>query len=306
MDVHQSLGRPRLHKKRHTQMIVGVALLVPALSLLVLFVLYPIGYAVWLSFQDLYLLRGIDSIKPFGFGNYVRFFSDPLWTKVTRNTVIWTFGSVAGEVTLGTILALLLNRPVPLRGLLRGIALLPWLMPPVVVAIVWKWILDGQWGILNLTLLNMGILQEPITWLADPRTIWPSILVISWWKSVPFAFINVLAGLQVISPEFYDAAQIDGASRWQRFRHVTLPLLRPVLTVLVLLMLIWRSHEFNLLWVLTQGGPGSDSTTLATMSYEVSFQYYRTSYGSTIGVLLMAVMLVFTFFYIRRVRFDVS
>lgn len=289
-----------------SQALPGLLLLLPAVALLLVFIAYPIGYAIWLSFQDLYLLRGIDSIIPYGLGNFQRFFSDPKWTKYALNTAIWTFGSVIGEVTLGTILALLLNRPLPLRGLLRGLVLLPWVMPPVVAAIVWKWILDGQWGILNYLLLNAGLLDRPVTWLTNPATMWWSILMISWWKSTPFAFVNVLAGLQSIPGELYEAAQLDGASRWNQFWHITLPLLRPVLTVLILLMAIWRSHEFALLWVLTQGGPGDASTTMAILAYKTSFVFFRTSYGASMGVLLMAVILIFTIFYMRRVRLDVQ
>lgn len=299
----RGIRRVRWHRN---QGVAGIILLVPAVALLVIFIAYPIGYAVWLSFQDLYLLRGLDSIQPFGLGNFRRFFTEATWLRYASNTAIWTFGSVAGEVALGTILALLLNRPLPLRGVLRGLVLLPWVMPPVVAAIVWKWILDGQWGILNYVLLNVGLLQRPVTWLTNSSTMWWSILVISWWKSTPFAFVNVLAGLQSIPAELYEAAQLDGASRWSQFWHITLPLLRPVLTVLILLMTIWRSHEFALLWVLTQGGPSEASTTMAILAYKTSFVFFRTSYGASIGVILMAVILIFTILYMRRVRFDIQ
>lgn len=288
------------------QRIAAAGLLVPGLALLAVFVVYPIGHAIWLSFHDLYLLRGLDSIEPFGFGNFRRFFSDPAWITYATNTAIWTFGSVVGEVALGTILALLLHRQLFLRAVWRGLVLLPWLMPPVVAAISWKWVLDGQWGILNYILVNLGLLNVPITWLSDERTMWLSILMISWWKSIPFAFVNVLAGLQMIPGELYEAAEIDGASRWHRFWHITLPLLRPVLTVVVLLMTIWRSHDFDLLWALTQGGPGEASTTLAILAYRSSFEFYRVAYGASLGVLLMSVMLAFTILYMRRVRLDVN
>jgi multiple sugar transport system permease protein len=304
---HQKLsGALRRLLQLRPELLPGLLLLIPALGLLVVFIGYPIGYAIWLSFQDLYLLRGLDSLTPYGFGNYLRFFNDALWTKYVANTAIWTFGSVAGEVLIGTILALLLNRKMVLRGLLRGLVLLPWVMPPVVAAIVWKWILDGQWGILNYLLTSVGLLKEPIVWLTDPTTMWWSILMVSWWKSMPFAFVNILAGLQGVPGELYEAAELDGANRWNLFWHITLPLLRPVLTVLVLLMTIWRSHEFSLLWVLTQGGPGTDSTTIAILAYRTSFVFFRTSYGASMGVLLMLVILVFTVLYMRRVRFDVQ
>ncbi len=306
-DHNQNSGRLRklLTRASRSQAVVGIALLLPAFTFFAVFIIYPILHAVWLSFQDLYLMRGIDSIEPYGFGNFRRFFADPRWTLYVRNTVIWTFGSVVGEVGLGLLLALLLNRRIPFRPVWRGIVILPWLMPPVVVAIVWRWILDGEWGILNYVLMNLGIIQSRISWLTNRSTMWISILVISWWKSIPFSFVNLLAGLQMIPEELYEAAIVDGASLWHRFRMITLPLLRPVLVVVTLLMTIWRSHDFNLLWALTRGGPGGQSTTLAILSYRVGFEFYRVAYGASIGVLLMAFMLVFTGVYMRRIRLDI-
>ncbi len=299
----------RLHdlltRATRSQAVVGIALLIPAFAFFITFILYPIAHAIWLSFQDLYLMRGIDSIEPYGFGNFRRFFADPRWTLYVRNTVIWTFGSVIGEVALGLLLALLLNRRIPFRPIWRGIVILPWLMPPVVVAIVWRWILDGEWGVLNYALMNLGVIESRISWLTNRNTMWISILMISWWKSIPFSFVNLLAGLQMIPSELYEAAIVDGASLWHRFRMITLPLLRPVLVVVTLLMTIWRSHDFNLLWALTRGGPAGQSTTLAILSYKVGFEFYRVAYGASIGVLLMAFMLMFTGVYMRRIRLDI-
>lgn len=289
---------------RRTQLVTGILLLVPAVMLMGIFVVYPIAHAVWLSFQDLYLLRGLDSISPYGFENYRQFFTDPMWTHYVFNTLIWTFGSVAGQMGLGLLLAVLLNRKVFLRPVWRGLVILPWIMPPVVVAIIWRWILDGEWGILNYILIRMGLITSPVTWLSNPRTMWWMILMISWWKNLPFAFVNILAGLQMIPLELYEAATIDGATMFNRFRFITIPLLRPVLTVVALLSIIWRSHDFGLLWALTQGGPRQASTTIAILSYKVGFDFYRISYGASMGVLLMAFMLVFTGIYMRRIRMD--
>ena len=293
-----------LNAALRSQSVVGIALLIPAFAFMVGFIVYPIMHAIWLSFQDLYLMRGIDSIEPYGLGNFRRFFADPRWGLYVRNTLIWTFGSVIGEVLIGLLLALLLNRRILFRPIWRGIVILPWLMPPVVVAIVWRWVLDGEWGVLNYVLMRMGVLETRISWLTNRSTMWASILMISWWKSIPFSFVNLLAGLQMIPEELYQAAIVDGASLWHRFRLITLPLLRPVLAVVALLMTIWRSHDFNLLWALTRGGPGGASTTLAILSYRTGFEFYRVAYGASIGVLLMAFMLVFTGMYMRRIRLD--
>lgn len=293
-----------LRSARRSEAVLGIALLLPASAFMVGFVVYPIIHAVWLSFHDLYLLRGLDSIQPYGLGNFRRFLGDPESLQYIGNTAIWTLGSVAGATVLGLILALLLNRPLPFRAILRGMPLLPWVMHPVVVAILWRWILDGEWGILNYLLVSAEILSAPINWLSDERTMWATILMISCWKNVPFAFVNLLAGLQMIPEELYEAAQIDGASRFQRFWLITMPLLRPVLAIVVLLTTIWRSYDFGLLWALTRGGPRGSSTTLAILAYRSSFEFYRVAYGASIGVMLMGVMLVFTVLYMRRVRID--
>lgn len=284
---------------------VGIALVLPTLALMTLLVGVPIVDAVTLSFKDLYLLRGLTATGFTGLSNYVRFFRDPNCLTYLRNTLVWVLGSVAGELIIGMAVALLLNRQSRARGILRGLILIPWLMPPVVVGVTWKWILDGQWGILNRIVTGAGILRNPIVWLADPRFMWPSIIMVDIWKNMPFAYVNLLAGLQMIPRELYEAAEIDGASKVRAFTSITLPMLKPVISVVVLLLTVWRANEFSLIWVLTQGGPGISSMTLAPLVYSTGFQYYRMSYASAIGVVLMAIMMLFMGIYVKRVRWDI-
>jgi multiple sugar transport system permease protein len=204
-------------------------------------------------------------------------------------------------------LALLLNRNLRFRGVYRALALIPWVMPMVAAGLVWRWIFDGAYGILNYSLLQLGIIHQYVTFLADLTFTWPSVLIVSWWKGYPFVYAVLLAGLQGISKEMYEAAAIDGATGWKAFLNVTLPQLRPVLFVLVLLESIWTANDFTSIWVLTQGGPPPDYTMTLTQLVYVNTQVFdRTAYGAAIAVFLMVWMMVLTVLYVRRVNSDIT
>ncbi|WP_218113319.1 carbohydrate ABC transporter permease [Atribacter laminatus] len=282
----------------------GLILTIPALLGIAIFIALPLVRSILLSFNSLYLLEGMDSGKYIGFKNYVKFFNDPNLFLFLKNTIIWVFGSVFGPGILGMILGLLLNRRIKARPLWRGLALIPWVMPPVVVGMIWRWILDGQWGILNRLLQQIHIIDKPILWLADTSYVMLSIVQVAIWKFFPFWFVNILAGLQVIPQEMYEAAIIDGASSFNVFTKITLPQLRPILFVLVLLQTIWSFNEFTIIWVLTQGGPGNTSMTLAPLVYVNSFKYYRMGYGASIGVVIMIITMIFTAIYLKREKIN--
>ncbi len=287
------------------EMAVGYALLLPGLLGLAIFVVYPVISGVSLAFQSQYLLEP-EKNRWVGFQNFVRFLTqEPKLGLYIGNTVRWVLGSVVGRVTLGMILALLLNRDMPFRGVYRALALIPWVMPGVVSAIIWQWIYNANWGIFNHILKVLGLIRENITWLADRKFIWPAILLVSIWHGYPFSYAFILAGLQVIPHDLYEAALIDGASRWASFRYITLPMLRPVLFVLLLLQTVWNANEFTAIWMLTKGGPADYTMTLAPLVYQTSFIFYRVGYGASIAVLLSAVVMTFAVIYIRTVRSEV-
>jgi len=287
------------------EMMVGYLLLLPGLVGLAIFVVYPVISGVSLAFQSQYLLEP-DKNAWVGLANFAKFlFHEPKLGLYIGNTVRWVVGSVIGRITLGMILALLLNRDMPFRGIYRALALVPWVMPGVVAAIVWQWIYNANWGILNHVLTMLGMIQKNIVWLSDRKLIWPAILGVSIWGGYPFSYAFILAGLQVIPHDLYEAAIIDGASRWSSFRHITLPMLRPVLFVLLLLQTVWNANEFTAIWMLTKGGPADYTMTLAPLVYQTSFVFYRVGYGASIAVLLSLVVLVFAIIYIRSVRSEI-
>lgn len=283
---------------------IGLLLLSPTALLIAVLIGYPLVYAVTLAFTDLYLVKGMDSAAWVGLDNFKRFFRDPQTPHILKNTFIYVTGSLLTQFAFGLLIATLLNQSLRFRGIMRAVALIPWVMPTLVATIVWRWILDGQWGILDQVLLGLGIIDQPIQWLADPKVIWISILVVSLWRHFPFWYVNLLAGLQVIPQELYEVAKIDGASVFSSFWHVTLPLLRPIIVVLFLLETIWRSNEFTTIWTLTRGGPGMQSMTLAPLVYMQSFSFYRMGYSSAIAVLLTIAMVIFTIIYLKRTALD--
>jgi multiple sugar transport system permease protein len=174
-----------------------------------------------------------------------------------------------------------------------------------VAAIVWQWIYNANWGIANHILRSIGLIQKNVVWLSDRKLIWPAILVVSVWKGYPFSYAFLLAGLQVIPQDLYEASTIDGATRWSAFRFITLPMLRPQLFVILLLQTVWTANDFTAIWVLTKGGPADYSMTISPLVYQTSFMFYRMGYGASIAVLLMAVVMVFAVLYIRYIRSDI-
>ena len=290
---------------REKDMIYGYLLLLPGLLGLAIFVVYPMLSGISLAFQRQYLLEpennawiGLENFRTFLFGN-------PKLGLYVKNTVFWVIGSVVGRVSVGFILALLLNREMPFRGLYRALALIPWVMPMVVAAIVWQWIFNANWGIANYLLQSIGLIEKNVVWLADRNWIWPAILLVSIWKGYPFSYAFLLAGLQVIPQDLYEAATIDGSNRWSSFRYITLPMLRPQLFVILLLQTVWNANEFTAIWVLTKGGPADYTMTISPLVYETSFMFYRMGYGASIAVLLMVVVMIFAVLYIRYIRSEI-
>ncbi|WP_324669515.1 carbohydrate ABC transporter permease [Geochorda subterranea] len=280
----------------------GAVLQLPALLVAALLVAWPVAWVVYLSFRDMYLLRSFYESTFVGLRNYARLAASPDFRSFVWHTGLWVVGTVAGELAVGMAAALLLNRPGRLVGVCRGVLLIPWVVPPVVAAVVWRWLLDGQWGVINRLLLATGIVRAPVLWLGDPVAVWPTLIAVTVWKAFPFAFVNFLAALQGIPSEVVEAAQVDGATPVQVLRHITLPLVYPVVKVVTLLLVIWRSNEFNMIWVMTQGGPGNVTMTLAPAIYSMAFQFYRVSLACAAGVALMLVLLLLVGSYVRQVR----
>jgi multiple sugar transport system permease protein len=302
--VLTSVVPPTRTRARRREALVGYLCLAPALLVLAFVVAWPLYEAVRMSFYEIYLLTGFLKETFAGLQNYVRFARDPNAPTYLLNTLVYVVGGTAGQFVVALLLALILGRRTAFAAFWRGLAIVPWAMPITVTAMVWRWILNGQWGILNYVLVQVGLLDEYVSWLSSQVWLWPSILMVNVWAGFPFMFVNLLSGLQAIPRELHEAARIDGAGPWAAFWRITLPLLRPVIAALLLLSVIIHLREFATIWILTSGGPGIRSTTLSPLVYVTSFRYFRLGYGAAIGVVLLSISLVFTVLYLRRVRFE--
>lgn len=277
--------------------------LVPALVFLVLLFGYPVVYNVALSVRD-YTVRSFytGDADLIGLANYVSVVNDPIFPQALTNTVLFTVGSIVGQFVIGLGLALFFRRNFPLNRLLRALLLLPWLLPLLVSGTVFRWILDQDYGILNQVLLGLNVISEPVPWLASTQFALLSVILANIWVGIPFNMVLLYSGLQAIPAELYEAAAIDGATAWQRFWYVTLPMLRPVTAIVLMLGLIYTLKVFDLIMVLTGGGPANATQTMATWAYDVSFQDLTFGRGGAVGNLLVVIAFVFALIYLRSTR----
>ena len=262
----------------------GYALLLPALAVMSLVAIYPILGSFWLSLRHRVLPFGIDSF--IGLDHFKLLVQTPRFWNSLGVTCYFAVVSVTLEVALGVGIALLLARKFRGVGWIRAVILLPWAIPTAVTAKMWDWMYQPELGVLNYLLRLTGLSAEPVNWLGTPSLAIHAAIVADVWKTTPFVVILILAGLAMIPHDVYRAAALDGASSWQTFRHVTVPLVRPILTVVVLFRMIDALRAFDLLYVLTGGGPADTTETLSIYAYKMLFQTLQFGYGSAIGVVM--------------------
>ncbi|OLB06448.1 MAG: hypothetical protein AUH14_05845 [Candidatus Rokubacteria bacterium 13_2_20CM_69_15_1] len=263
-------------------------------------VAYPLGNAVWISLTDKYVGYAPRFV---GLANYAALTRDPIFHKVVWNSAVFTLGSVGVKVVLGMLMALALQQALVARSLVRALLLVPWVIPTVITALTWHWMFNALWGVVNVTLQRVGLQREPIAWLGQPATAMAAVITANIWRGFPFFGVSLLAGMQAIPRDLYEAAAVDGASPGQRFWHITLPGLRLVLIVTTLISLIFTLNDFNIVYVLTRGGPGTATHVLATYTYEVGFQALRWGKAVAVSMYLMpviAVMIVIVTRYLTR------
>ena len=267
----------------------GMLLIVPAVLMVACLVLYPVGYAVWLSFHRKHAYLPVETF--IGLTNYKNLFVDPqFWESFWLGTV-YGFSTIGLQIVLGVGAALLLAESFKGRSLVRGIALFPYVVPTIVVVLIWRWILNDSYGLLNHILQSIGVVSAPVTWLG-PSMILISLILVSTWTFFPFVLITVLARLQTINPELYDAAAVDGASAWQRFYHVTLPQLRTILFVVILLRFIFMFTKFDIVWLLGggTGGTGRFIRTLPVYTYIKTFGQLQVGAGAALAVIMVLIL----------------
>jgi multiple sugar transport system permease protein len=279
-------------------------LLLPAVALLLAVVAYPIARQLYTSLLTKSLMRPLDT-RFIGLENYREIlFEDQKFLKSLQRTAAWIGIVVSMQFALGFVLALLLNREFRFRGILRSLLLTPWFISGVTGALIWTWILDPNFGVLNDILhTRLHLAENPILWLSSPKAALPAAAFPAIWRGAPFFAITLLAALQGIPIELYDAAKIDGAGRWDCFRYVTFPCITPTIIITVMLRTIWVSNYVTYIWIMTGGGPGDHSTTLAVYIAKTFSQSMNVGYTSALAVCLgclLAVIIALYLYYLRR------
>ena len=278
----------------------ALVLLIPAFAIIIGIILFPLLDAARLSITSTNLIN-IRRQPVVGLRNYQQIFADPTYWQVVGNTFFITGASVATSVVIGMALALALNGLVVGRGLLRALFIVPWLVPGVVIGVTWNWMLSTETGVVNYLIRALGIAGENLPWLADRTLSMVAVNGVFVWSSVPFIMVTLLGGLQAIPSELVEAAIVDGATFGQRFRLVVLPLLLPIITIATILRVIYTIQNFVIVYMLTQGGPGFATETLALYVYETAFNSARLGKASAIGVTWFCYILVFVVIYLKLV-----
>ena len=298
---------PDARRGRRTQLLederrLALVLLLPTLALLGLFIAYPFVKGVLLSVTDAKV--GVPG-EFVGLANFEKIWNDGIFRTAVWNTFVYTAVTTVFKLALGLWLALLLNRHFKGKAMIRAFILLPFIIPTVLSTFAWKWMFDPTFSVLNWSLFKLGLIGGRINWLGDPDLAMISIIVVNVWRGVPFYAISLLAGLQTISPELHEAAAIDGARPWHRFWHVTWPLLLPVTMVVVLFSVIQTFADFQLVYVLTGGGPANATHLFATYAYQIGVGTGLLSEGAAISLAMFPVLLlvvIVQLLYIRRVE----
>jgi len=279
---------------------LAMLLLLPTVALLGLFIAYPFVKGVMLSVTDARV--GVPG-QFVGLQNFANVWQDGIFRVAVWNTCVYTFVATVFKLALGLWLAVLLNHHFRGKALTRAFILLPFIIPTVLSTLAWKWMFDPTFSVINWGLFRLGLIHGRINWLGDPNLALISVIIVNVWRGLPFYAITLLAGLQTISPELHEAAAIDGARAWQRFRHVTWPLLLPVTLVVTLFSVIQTFADFQLVYVLTGGGPANATQLFATYAYQIGIGTGLLSQGATISLAVFPVLLlvvIVQLFYIRK------
>ena len=280
-----------------------ILFLVPAAVAMLLLFGYPIIKNLLMSFQEYGLKTFFTGKAPFvGLANYVEVFGDQLFSRALVNTALFTIGSIVGQFVIGLALALFFHRNFPLSGVIRALFLLPWLLPLIVASASWRSILEQDSGILNVTLLRVGLIDTPIPWLTSPDVALAAVILVNIWIGIPFNLTLLYSGLQAIPDELYEAGALDGATHWRAFRHLTWPNLRPVVSVVLVLGVVYTLKVVDIILVLTGGGPANATQTIATQSYQRSFVDFNFGEGAAFSNILIVISLVFAVIYLRSNR----
>jgi multiple sugar transport system permease protein len=274
----------------------GLLFVLPALATMAALIIYPLAFGLFISFFNTNL---INRWRLVGIDNYVSALQNSAFVQSLGTTAIYAGGTVLGTLVVGMVFALLLNQEFPLRTFFRVVLILPWVLPEVVVALLWRWMYNPLYGIVSYQTGRLGLGSE---WLEHPSTAMLGIIIASIWKGFPLVMVLLLAGLQSIGKELYEAAALDGAGQWRSFLHVTLPNLAPVLLITVILETVWWFKHFTIVWLLTAGGPVSATKVVSISIYQTAFENFQWGRSAAMAVVVFVICLVASIIYRRIIR----
>ena len=289
-----------LERIQNSRNALGMIFMLPAAVLLLLFLTYPLGLGVWLGFTDAKIGRAGEFV---GLDNFEFLLGDSVTRLALFNTIFYTAVASVLKFLLGLWLAMLLNRHLPFKTALRAVVLLPWIVPTALSAIAFWWIYDSQFSVVSWVLMKLGLIDRYIDFLGDPWNARFSTILANVWRGIPFVAISLLAGLQTISPSLYEAASIDGATAWQKFRYVTLPLLTPIIAVVMTFSVLFTFTDFQLIYVLTRGGPLNATHLMATLSFQRAISGGAMGEGAALATAMVPFLLaaiMFSYFGLQR------
>lgn len=274
------------------QHLLGYILIAPAVLLVALIIIYPLIISIDLSFQNVKLPRIGAARKAFTTANYEKLFTSPEFWLACWVTLKLVTAVTIGSLLVGVSTALLVNNKFRGRKLSRLVMALPWAVPEVIAVVIFAWIFDSSFGLMSWLFIKLGFTDHMITWVSTPGAAFWALAITMIWKGFPFVSIMTLAGLQSIPSDFYAAAKVDGAGVWQRFRWITIPMLRPVLGVTMVLVILWVFRDFSIIKVLTGGGPLRSTQTLSIMTYDQAFGFFKFGYASAVGVVTLVICVI--------------
>jgi len=287
-------------KGERSEQVAGYLTIMPAMFLILGLTLYPVGYSIWLSLLEKHSF--FPQQRFIGLENYIYLWSDPEFWSAFWLGLVYSFWTIVFQVILGVAAALILHETFIGRNWVRGIVLFPYMIPTIVAVILWKWLLNDMYGVVNYWLLAIGIVQEPISWLGADH-IMLSTVVMSIWQFFPFVLLTILARLQTIPEKLYEAAKVDGASAFKRFIHITIPQIRGILFVVILLRSIWMFTKFDTVWLMGEGaGAGRFIRTLPVYAYMRTLTYYQAGLGAALAVIMFLILVICTIVYFRMFR----
>ena len=276
-------------------------MLLPAALVVLAVVLYPFIYNFIISLSNM-SMRHFSDWKIIGFGQYAKVFGEKLFYSVFAKTVIWTVVNVFFHVTLGVMLAMLLNRTLPGKGIFRTLLIIPWAMPQYIAALTWRGMFNYRYGAINL-MITKYLSMAPVEWLKSAIEAFSACIITNIWFGFPFMMVIALGGLQSIDKSLYEAAEVDGASSWRQFWNITVPLLRPVMVPAIVLGTIWTFNNLNVMWLVSNGGEPADQThILVSYVYKAAFNLYRYGYAAAFSVMIFIILLLFSIFFVRRTK----